>query len=237
MSSESADNPSDKPGRFDSPVPESWAQPVPDSWTSQSWSPQPDGSGAPPPPPRPGHQAQQPSPAAGPGPAAADQRSHFPQAGAGQPQSGQYRYSPYGQYPPGQHGPNGQHGPDGQHGPNGQHPPGGQYPPAGQYAPGPYGNQWQYFTPPAARNNRVALAALMCGIGQFLLGLTGVGNILLAIPAIICGSIALKQIRLRGERGHGMAVAGLVLGILGVAYFLLILFLIVVGMQVSRHSS
>jgi hypothetical protein len=107
--------------------------------------------------------------------------------------------------------------------------------PRGQYPPGAYGDQWQHFTPPVARANRAAVAALVCGIGQFVLGLTLVGNILLAVPAIICGSIALKQIRLRGERGHGMAVAGLVLGILGVLYFLLILVVILIGVRVTNH--
>jgi len=233
MSSDPADNPSDKPGRFDSPVPDSWGQPAPDSWASGSWPPQSwpaqsspaqpspgqaDGSGAPPPWP-----GQQTPPPAAPGPeaAAAGEQSQFAQAGAGRSQSGQHHYPPqYGQYVP-----NGQHPPDGQHTPDGQFPPDGQY-----------GGQWQYFSPPTARNNRAALAALICGIGQFLLGLTGVGNILLAIPAIICGAIALKQIRLRGERGHGMAVAGLVLGILGVVYFAIIIALIVVAAHVSGHS-
>jgi len=234
MSSEPTDNPSDKPGRFDSAAPDSWAQPVPDAWSSEQWSPQPDGFGAPPPPPRwPGDQGQQTPPPAGP-PAASQQNQHagqqsqpagqFAQAGA---PSGQHQYSPYGQQPP----PYGQYPPDGQYRPNGYYPPGGQYP------SGPFGDQWQYYNPPTARNNRTAIAALICGIGQFVLGLTVFGNILLAIPAIICASIALKQIRQRGESGHGMAVAGLVLGILGVVYFLLILVLFVVGVEVNRHSS
>jgi Domain of unknown function (DUF4190) len=106
--------------------------------------------------------------------------------------------------------------------------PAGQYPP-GQYPPGQYG--YQYFSPVAARSNRVAIWALVCGIGQFVLGLLLVGNILLAIPAIICGSIALKQTRLRGERGRGMAIAGLVLGILGVLYFLLVILIIAIGVH------
>ena len=62
-----------------------------------------------------------------------------------------------------------------------------------------------------------------CGIAQFVLGLLIFGNILLAIPAIICGALGLKQTRLRGERGRGMAIAGLVLGILGVVYFALVI--------------
>jgi len=236
MSSEPTDNnPGDKPGRFDSAVPDSWAQPVPDSWSSEPWSPQPDGFGAPPPPPRwPGDQGQQ-------NQHAGQQSQHagqFAQAGAGQSPSGQQQYPPYGQHPPyGQYPPDGQYSPYGQHPPDGQYRPNGYYPPAGQYPPGPFGDQWQYYTPPTARNNRTAIAALICGIGQFVLGLTVFGNILLAIPAIICGSIALKQIRQRREGGHGMAVAGLVLGILGVVYFLLILVLFVVGTEVSRHSS
>lgn len=261
MSSEPTDNPGDKPGRFDSPVPDSWAQPVPDSWASESWPPQPDGSGGPPAPPRwPGHQGQQVPPSAGPaaagqqgqqtpppaGPAASGQQSQpagqFAQAGAGQSPNGQYQVPTYGQYrPDGQHATDGQHPTDGQYPRTGQYPPAGQYPPpgqflpGGQYPPGAYGDQWQYFTPPVARANRAAVAALVCGIGQFVLGLTLVGNILLAVPAIICGSIALKQIRLRGERGHGMAVAGLVLGILGVLYFLLILVVILIGVRVTNH--
>jgi len=83
------------------------------------------------------------------------------------------------------------------------------------------------------RTNPVAIAALVCGIAQFLGGLLLVGNIVLAIPAVICGAIGLKQINRRGERGRGMAIAGLVLGILGVAYFLLIVLLIVIGLRVS----
>jgi hypothetical protein len=54
-----------------------------------------------------------------------------------------------------------------------------------------------------------------------------------AVPAIICGAIALRQMPAAGERGHGMAIAGIILGILGVGYFLLIVLLIVIGV----HSS
>jgi uncharacterized protein DUF4190 len=86
------------------------------------------------------------------------------------------------------------------------------------------------------RNNPFAITALVCGIVQFVLGLAVVGNIVAAIPAIVFGSIALKQIRLRGERGRGMAIAGLVLGILGVLYFALIIIAIVIGAQVSNSG-
>jgi Domain of unknown function (DUF4190) len=87
------------------------------------------------------------------------------------------------------------------------------------------------------RNNRFAITAFVCGIVQFPLGLFVVGNILLAIPAIVFGSLALNQLKARGERGRGLAIAGLVLGILGVLYFALIIIMIVFGNTSSSGSS
>jgi len=137
------------------------------------------------------------------------------------------------QYPPdGQHAQSDQHPPDGQHAQDGQHQSDGPYPPGVQYGYDP-----RFFTPVAVPSNRLAVAALVCGLGQFVLGLLLLGNILLAIPAIICGAIALKQTRLRGERGRSMAIVGLVLGILGVVYFAAVLIVIVLGVPVSSHSS
>lgn len=86
---------------------------------------------------------------------------------------------------------------------------------------------------PATRNNPLAVAALVCGIGQFFLGLLILGNIVLAIPAVICGAIGLRQTVARGERGRGMAKAGLILGILGVVYFVIV---IVVLAEIGLHT-
>jgi len=110
-----------------------------------------------------------------------------------------------------------------------------QYPsapfPAGQRGYDPY-----FYAPAQPRTNPFAITALVCGIVQFVLGLLVVLNILAAIPAIVFGSIALTQIRERGERGRGMAIAGLVLGILGVVYFALIIVLIAVGLGNTSSS-
>jgi hypothetical protein len=57
--------------------------------------------------------------------------------------------------------------------------------------------------------NGLAVAALVLGI----LWLFYVGSIL----AVIFGHVSLRQIRARGQRGRGVAIAGLVLGYLGVA--------------------
>ncbi len=193
--------------------------------------------------PEPGQATQQVPPPGGFAPAAADpwtlasgQVGAFSQPGSTYQAPGQYQPAPEaaGQYPVGAAG---QYAP-GQY-PSGQYPPGqyppGQYPP-GQFPPGQYGYPPQYFNPAPVRNNPFAITALVLGIVQFVLGLALVGNIVAAIPAIIFGAIALKQIRLRGERGRGMAIAGLVLGILGVIYFALIIIVIVIGVSVGSGS-
>ncbi|MDQ2873551.1 MAG: DUF4190 domain-containing protein [Actinomycetota bacterium] len=57
--------------------------------------------------------------------------------------------------------------------------------------------------------NSLAIASLACGIGQILCFVPT------AIPAIVCGHLARKEIRRTGERGGGMTLAGLILGYLG----------------------
>jgi len=98
-------------------------------------------------------------------------------------------------------------------------------PPAYQPPAGPYGYQSAYYTPNPTRTNRLAIAALVCGVTQFFLGLFAL-NFLLAIPAIICGAIGLRQTRERAEGGRGLSIAGLVLGILGIVWNVLYVVLI-----------
>jgi hypothetical protein len=65
--------------------------------------------------------------------------------------------------------------------------------------------------------NGLAIAALVCGIAEmFTLGLA-------AIPAVILGHLAHGQIKRTGERGEGMAVAGLVFGYLGIGIWTLVI--------------
>lgn len=68
---------------------------------------------------------------------------------------------------------------------------------------------------PEAPYNDLAIAALCCGVGGWLIPL--------ALPAaIVMGIIALNQIRISGERGRGMAIAGIVLGLLPFALLILL---------------
>ncbi|WP_138757122.1 DUF4190 domain-containing protein [Modestobacter altitudinis] len=96
-------------------------------------------------------------------------------------------------------------------GPAGQVPPPyGQ--PYGQqpYPPQPYG----YGYPPPRRTNGLAIASMVLGI----VWLYWIGSVL----ALVFGYIARKQIRERGESGDGMAIAGIVLGWVGVGVIVLV---------------
>jgi hypothetical protein len=74
----------------------------------------------------------------------------------------------------------------------------------------------------------MAIAALACGIGGFLtMGLT-------AIPAIVLGHMARRQVRRTGQRGGGMALAGLTLGWVGL--IAAIVAALIVAASVSGHS-
>jgi Domain of unknown function (DUF4190) len=53
---------------------------------------------------------------------------------------------------------------------------------------------------------------------------------------VICGHLALGQIRRTGERGNGMAIAGLVLGHVGLALIaVVVVFLVAVASSVPSY--
>ncbi len=92
---------------------------------------------------------------------------------------------PQGQYPP----------------PQGQYPPPGQYPPQGQVPPGGYS-----MAPAAKAGNGMAVASLVCGFLFCIPAITG----LLAVVFGLAGFSRGKDPR-RG--GRGMAMAGIILGL------------------------
>jgi hypothetical protein len=80
-------------------------------------------------------------------------------------------------------------------------------PPPPYWAPPP--PYWAPPPPQPQRTNSLAIAALICGLVEFLF-----------LPAAICtvilGHIAKRQIRQTGEGGRGLATAGLILGYTGI---------------------
>jgi hypothetical protein len=79
--------------------------------------------------------------------------------------------------------------------------------------------------PPAT--NGMAIASLVCGIGQLLAGFPA------GIAAIILGHLARRRIRETGEQGDGMARAGLILGYIGTVGFVLLGVLIILLVSVG----
>jgi hypothetical protein len=91
--------------------------------------------------------------------------------------------------------------------------------------PAPYQPQHPQLVGAQPRTNALAGVSLGFGIGQFMIPIAG------AIIAIVCGHVARSQIRRTGENGDGLAVAGLVLGYLGVLIPALITLLIVIAIN------
>lgn len=134
-----------------------------------------------------------------------------PQPHAADPYSSQqYPPQPYApqQYPPQQY--------------PAQHPPPGG---PGPYGP-PYQQPWGYPQGyPQRSTNGMAIAAMILGI----LWIYWIGSIL----AVIFGFVARNQIKQRRQDGDGMAIAGLVLGWIGVGTLLIVIGL---GVTVSGSS-
>jgi len=90
-----------------------------------------------------------------------------------------------------------------------------------------YGYGGGYSAP--ARTNVLAIISLVASLVGFVLILPVVGS----IAGVIMGHISLKQIKDRGERGRGMALAGVIIGYVT----LLFVILFVIGISILIASS
>jgi hypothetical protein len=83
------------------------------------------------------------------------------------------------------------------------------------------------YQPPVAGTNSMAIASMVLGVAEFFTaGLT-------AIPAVICGHIARRQMRLTLQRGDGLATGGLVLGYMAIIFWSILIAASVVGFAIS----
>jgi Domain of unknown function (DUF1707)/Domain of unknown function (DUF4190) len=83
---------------------------------------------------------------------------------------------------------------------------------------------------PPATTNSLARASLVLGVAEFFtMGLT-------AIPAIICGHMAKREMRQTGQRGDGLATSGLVLGYMAVIFWGVLIALSIVGAVISASG-
>jgi hypothetical protein len=99
--------------------------------------------------------------------------------------------------------------------------PGWGAPPPG-YAPMPY---------PARPANQLAIAALVCACAQLFF------SVLTGIPAVILGHIARRQIRETGENGDGMALAGLILGYVGIGLSVIFAVIVILFIIAAVHDN
>ena len=71
----------------------------------------------------------------------------------------------------------------------------------------------QAYQAPSTSTNSMAIASMVLGLAEFVtVGLT-------AVPAVICGHMARRQIRQTAERGDGLATSGLVLGYMAIIFW------------------
>ena len=90
-----------------------------------------------------------------------------------------------------------------------------------------YGQPAYYGVPPEPKG--LSIASLCCGIAAFI----GLGVFLLPqLAAVILGHLALR----REPSGKGMAIAGLVLGYVGIALTILVIVIIAVAFSLSTSS-
>ncbi len=99
----------------------------------------------------------------------------------------------------------------------GQAPGSGYQSPPGGYQPPPVPEWWPQSQPrgfvPVTRTNGLAIASLVLGIlWLFWLG---------SLVGLVLGLVALKQIKGRNQGGRGIAIAGVVLSVLGLAGFVI----------------
>jgi hypothetical protein len=101
-------------------------------------------------------------------------------------------------------------------------------PPYGYGAPPPMypGGYDPYQTYPAQQTNSLAVASLVTAIAGVVLGIPlavfcYIGWVIPVIAAVL-GAVALNQIKVSGQQGRGMALAGLIIGSTTAALLLLI---------------
>jgi len=84
-----------------------------------------------------------------------------------------------------------------------------------------------YQPPPPSWTNSMAIAAMVLGVAEFFTaGLT-------AIPAVVCGHIARRQMKLTSQRGDGLATSGLVLGYMAIIFWSVLIAASLVGVAIS----
>ncbi|MNP38648.1 hypothetical protein D3C76_1321730 [compost metagenome] len=91
------------------------------------------------------------------------------------------------------------------------------------------------YPPPAppAKTNGKAITALVLGILSIALPYIG---FFIGIVAIIISSLSFKELKYKHEQGRGMAVAGLVCGIVGTALYAIIIIIVIIAVVLASTA-
>ncbi|MNI39647.1 hypothetical protein D3C73_938360 [compost metagenome] len=101
-------------------------------------------------------------------------------------------------------------------------------PPTYSEQPNPFGDMpMQPAAPP--KTNGKAIAALVLGILALFIPYVG---FILGIVAIIMASLSFKEIKRNQEQGKGLAVAGLVCGIVGTVIYAILIFIVILAVVI-----
>lgn len=122
------------------------------------------------------------------------------------------------------------------------HIPNHQQPPPPPPPPPPYQQQQYqnypypppYHLAPMPKTNNKAIVALVLGILSIMIPYIG---FFIGIVAIIYASLSMKEIKRTNDQGKGLAVAGLVTGIIGTVLYGIILLIVVIVMIVAFNDS
>jgi uncharacterized membrane protein len=93
--------------------------------------------------------------------------------------------------------------------------------------PWPVPTAWPVPQQQPASTNSMAIASMVLGVAEFFTaGLT-------AVPAVICGHVARRQMKLTGQRGDGLATGGQVLGYMAIIFWAVLIAASLVGVAIS----
>ncbi|WP_044879565.1 DUF4190 domain-containing protein [Paenibacillus sp. IHBB 10380] len=88
--------------------------------------------------------------------------------------------------------------------------------------------------PPATTNGKSFATLNGKSFATFVLGILSIAipyiGFIIGILAIIFGSLSLKELKYKDEQGRGLAIAGLVCGIVGTAIYAIILIILILAM-------
>jgi len=84
--------------------------------------------------------------------------------------------------------------------------------------------------PPSTQTNTLAIVSLVAGLASFVAHIIpGAGGFTVALVAVITGVMARNQIKRTGERGMGMATAGIIIGLVHIGLIVLVVLILIVA--------